>query len=140
MDKSGSPLILLVEDNERNARLFTEILTTNGYRLALASGGPQCLKIVSQLRPQLILMDLQLPGMDGVEVLSRLKADTGTADIPVIALTAHAMPEHRELFLAAGCCAYISKPISYHPFLREIRRVLDEYGAESLTEVSHAGA
>jgi CheY-like chemotaxis protein len=127
------PLVLLVEDNERNARLFTEILLANGYRLSLASDGYQCLEAVRQEQPNLILMDLQLPGMDGISVIRHLKEDPSTASVPIIALTAHAMPEHRERLLAAGCCSYITKPISYHPFLQEIRRVLTE------TEVSHAG-
>jgi two-component system cell cycle response regulator DivK len=136
---ADKPLILLVEDNERNSRLFTEILLANGCRLALASDGYQCLDAVRQERPHLILMDLQLPGMDGISVIRHLREDPNMAGIPIIALTAHAMPEHRERLLAAGCCSYITKPISYHPFLREIRRVLSEAVDHRTPEVSHAG-
>ena len=133
------PLVLLVEDNERNARLFREILTANGFRFALARNGQECLRDVAQLQPDLILMDLQLPGMDGISVLHHLHEDPSTEKIPVIALTAHAMPEHRERFLAAGCCSYITKPISYHPFLRAVRRVLAE-STSAKPEVLHAGS
>jgi two-component system cell cycle response regulator DivK len=122
------PFVLLVEDNERNARLFAEILRTNGYRSSVASDGYQCLESVRQNRPDLILMDLQLPGLDGLAVIRKLKEESSTASIPIIAVTAHAMPEHRARLLAAGCCSYISKPISYRPFVQEIQRVITEFG------------
>jgi two-component system cell cycle response regulator DivK len=130
--------ILLVEDNERNARLFTEILLANGYRLSVARDGKECLNTVKRQLPNLILMDLQLPGIDGLTVIRHLREDSRTSEIPIIALTAHAMPEHRERFLAAGCCAYITKPISYRPFLDEIDRVLREHSGNRSMEVTHA--
>lgn len=123
-DNSGA-LILLVEDNERNARLVSEILQVNGYRLVVATDGRQAVDAAHKHRPQLILMDLQLPGMDGLTVTRQLKADLETVDIPIIALTAHAMPEDRARTLDAGCCAYISKPITYRPFVAEISRILN---------------
>jgi CheY-like chemotaxis protein len=121
---NGIALILLVEDNERNARLVSEILQANGYRLVVATDGWQALDAARKHLPQLILMDLQLPGMDGLTVARRLKADPETAGIPIVALTAHAMPEDRARTLDAGCCAYISKPINYRPFVAEIARIL----------------
>ena|SRR3972149_6316008 len=122
-ENSGA-LILLVEDNERNARLVSEILQVNGYRTVVAIDGWQAVEATHEHRPQLILMDLQLPGMDGLTVTRQLKADPETAEIPIIALTAHAMPEDRARTLDAGCCAYISKPINYRPFVAEIGRIL----------------
>lgn len=139
-DSDAGPLVLLVEDNERNARLFHEILTANGYQTALARDGHECLRNTAALRPDLILMDLQLPGMDGLSVIAQLRRNRNTESIPIIAVTAHAMPEHRERFLAAGCCSYIPKPISYQPFLQEIARVLAEHGTSQTTEVLHAGS
>ena len=122
--ESSGPLILLVEDNERNARLMAEILLTNGYRLNLATDGLQAIEAARTLHPDLILMDLQLPLLDGLTATTRLRADPATAGIPIVALTAHAMAEHRERLLDAGCCSYISKPISYRSFLEEISHVL----------------
>jgi CheY-like chemotaxis protein len=133
----SGPFILVLEDNERNARLVREILQTNGYRLTIARDGLEGLESARTLSPQLILMDMQLPSMDGVTLTQALKRDPATARIPIIAVTAHAMPEHRTRLLEAGCCSYISKPISYRPFLDEIRRVLADKPA-SPVEVTHA--
>jgi two-component system cell cycle response regulator DivK len=137
-NSDGDPLVLLVEDNERNARLFSEILGANEFRVVVARDGYQCLDSAADLQPALILMDLQLPGMDGIAVIRHLKQDPATQNIPIIAVTAHAMPEHRERFMAAGCRSYITKPISYHPFLNEIRSVLAERGTMHTPEVLHA--
>ena len=123
-EEQNRPLILVVEDNERNARLTTEILEANGYRVVVAREGKHALDAAETLRPQLILMDVQLPGMDGMTVTRILKSQPQTADIPIIAVTAHAMPEHRQQLLDVGCCSYITKPISYHQFVEEIGRVL----------------
>lgn len=123
-DVSGGPLVLVVEDNERNARLTTEILGGNGYQVVVAAEGRQAIELARTLQPQLILMDVQLPGMDGVAVTRILKRDAETAEVPIIAVTAHAMPEHRKQLIDAGCCSYVSKPISYCQFLGEIQRVL----------------
>ena len=122
---TGGPLILLVEDNERNARLVWEILLANGYRLALVEDGVQAIEVAHQLHPDLILMDLQLPVLDGMSATRKLKSDPRTNEIPIIAVTANAMSERRKQMLATGCIAYITKPISYRPFLEEIARVLD---------------
>lgn len=123
-EEVAGELVLLVEDNDRNARLVGEILRANGFQVAVARTGMQALETAAAAQPRLILMDLQLPDIDGLSVTRRLKESDKTATIPVIAVTAHAMPEHREQMLAAGCCAYIPKPISYRPFLNEIQRVL----------------
>src|SRR3972149_1477195 len=123
-DKAARPLLLLVEDNAKNVRLFEEILGANGYRVSVATEGEQAVELARTLQPQLILMDLQLPGMDGCTAAEKLKADPRTSEIPIIALTAHPMPEHRRQMLDAGCAGYIAKPISYKPFLAEIASAL----------------
>ncbi len=118
------PLILVVEDNDRNARLVKEILVANHYEVVEASDGKEALEAVRLVRPDLILMDLQLPDMDGLSVTQRIKADPETAEIPIIALTAHAMDEHRSHAREAGCCCFISKPISYQNFLEKVKNVI----------------
>ena len=134
------PLVLLVEDNARNARLVEQILRANGYQVAWVTDGWAALEAAHSMQPQLILMDLQLPGMDGLTITRKLKEDASTAAVPVIAVTAHAMREHRTQLLAAGCCSYISKPISYRPFLDEIKRVLDRQGDAVRRHESHRPA
>jgi CheY-like chemotaxis protein len=123
----GGPLVLLVEDNERNARLMKEILATYHFRTLVAGDGVQAIRMAQTEHPHLILMDMQLPVLDGLAATRRLKADPETASIPIIALTAHAMPDQRTKLLEAGCCSYISKPFSLHPFLEELSRVLDQH-------------
>jgi CheY-like chemotaxis protein len=123
-DRTSGPLILLVEDNAINARLVKEILMANGYRITHAKDGLQGVETAREVRPDLILMDLQLPRLDGMSATRIIKADPSTAGIPIVALTAHAMDDHRQQMLASGCCEYVTKPISYQPFLDMIARVL----------------
>jgi CheY-like chemotaxis protein len=103
--------ILVVEDNEANLRLFTYLLTSKGYDVRGATDAQQALELLRDFHPQMILMDLQLPGTDGYQLTRRLKADPATSDIIVIALTAYAMRGDEEKALAAGCEGYITKPI-----------------------------
>jgi two-component system cell cycle response regulator DivK len=114
--------ILLVEDNPQNRRLAQFLLTSQGYVVYEATTGEEAL--ARTYRPALILMDLQLPGMDGYAVTPRLKADTATAAIPVVALTAYAMPGDRDKALAAGCDGYITKPIDTRGFPAAVQRYL----------------
>jgi two-component system cell cycle response regulator DivK len=104
--------ILVVEDNEKNMKLFRDVLVATGYRTLEATTGAQAVELAVEHAPALVLMDIQLPDIDGVEALARLRADERTAPIPVLALTAQAMHGDRERFLASGFDGYISKPVN----------------------------
>ena len=103
--------ILIVEDNHLNLRLVEIILTRQGYDVLTAPDAEEALKLLERAQPALILTDLQLPGMDGLELTRRLKANPATSDIVILALTAHAMKGDEGRVLAAGCDGYLSKPI-----------------------------
>jgi CheY-like chemotaxis protein len=120
----GRRMILIVEDNEMNRDVLSRQLARRGYRVETAADGLQGLAAASACRPDLILLDLGLPDIDGWEVARRLKADAATRDIPVIALTAHAMAEDREKALAAGCDDFDTKPIDLGILLEKITRLL----------------
>ncbi len=112
--------ILVVDDNETNLRLITWLLSARGYEVREANDADQALRAVETFRPRMILMDLQLPRMDGYELTRRLKADPATRDIVIIALTAFAMTGDREKALKAGCDGYFSKPIDRHALVAGI--------------------
>jgi CheY-like chemotaxis protein len=118
------PLVLIVEDNEANQLLARSVLEREGYRVEIAGAAPEALEKMGEQLPNLILMDVQLPGQDGLSLTRALKADPHTADIPVIALTAHAMTGDREQTIAAGCAGYISKPIDTRTLGTQIREIL----------------
>lgn len=122
-------LILVVEDNETNQMLVRAVLEKDGYRVALAGSADEAWEEVRQDAPGLILMDVQLPGQDGLSLTRELKADPITAGIPVVALTAHAMNGDRELALEAGCAGYIAKPIDTRTFAGQVRQFLDQPGS-----------
>jgi two-component system cell cycle response regulator DivK len=103
--------VLVVEDNEKNMKLFRDVLQATGYRTLEATSGEDAVALALEHGPTLVLMDVQLPGIDGLEALSRLRADERTASIPVLALTAQAMSGDRERFLEAGFDGYLSKPV-----------------------------
>jgi CheY-like chemotaxis protein len=103
--------VLYIEDNFHNRRIVRKILQSRGYSLIEAEDGISGLAMVQELKPSLVLLDIGLPGMDGLEVVERIKADEHLREIPVIALTASAMRGDRERFLAAGCDDYLSKPV-----------------------------
>ncbi len=103
--------ILVVEDNPVNMELTVDLLESFGYYVIQAIDGFEALEKVTEKKVDLILLDIQLPKMDGMEVLSRLKSDLQTKDVPVVALTAHSMRGDEERFIKAGCSGYISKPI-----------------------------
>ena len=121
----ANELIVLIEDNEKNRKLARDVLTHQGYRVADAESAEEGLTLVARERPALILMDIHLPGIDGIEALRRLRGDAATRDIPVIAVTASAMTHDRQKILAAGFDGYQSKPISVRPFLAAVREALD---------------
>jgi CheY-like chemotaxis protein len=117
-------LILVVEDNEANRLLASAVLEREGYRVELAANSEEALERLSAQAPDLILMDVQLPGQDGLSLTRQLKTDSRTASIPVVALTALAMMGDRERTLEAGCSGYISKPINTRTFAAEVGRFL----------------
>jgi CheY-like chemotaxis protein len=121
---NGPALILIVEDNEANRLLAGAVLERAGHRVEMAGNAQEALDRLATASPDLILMDVQMPGMDGLTLTRRLKGDTRTADIPVIALTALAMTGDREKTLEAGCSGYISKPINTRTFATEVARFL----------------
>jgi CheY-like chemotaxis protein len=122
---SYQPLVLLVEDNEANQLLARSVLEREGYRVEVAGAADEAREKLAERLPNLILMDVQLPGRDGLSLTRELKADPATTNIPVIALTAHAMTGDREQTIAAGCLGYIAKPIDTRTFGKQIREILE---------------
>ena len=119
--------ILVVEDNDMNMQLVEFLLEEGGYRIVKATSGEEALAITrdgADGTPDLILMDIHLPGMDGLSVVRAIKSDERTARIPILALTAHAMRGDKDRFLEAGCDGYISKPIDVKTFIASIERYL----------------
>jgi two-component system cell cycle response regulator DivK len=117
--------VLVVEDNDKNMKLFRDVLVASGYRTLEATTGGQAVKLAAEHAPDLVLMDIELPDIDGVETLSRLRADERTASIRVLALTAQAMHGDRERFLAAGFDDYISKPVNVVELVDTVRQYCD---------------
>jgi CheY-like chemotaxis protein len=122
--KNGPALILVVEDNETNQLLVSSVLEREGFRVELAGNADEAVAKLTTGAPDLILMDVQLPGMDGLSLTRQLKTDQRTAAIPIVALTALAMLGDKERTLAAGCVGYIQKPINTRTFGAEIRKYL----------------
>jgi CheY-like chemotaxis protein len=118
--------ILLVEDNEMNRDMLSRRLVKKGYELVMAMDGEQAVEMAGTESPDLILMDISLPGLDGWEATRRIKARPETRSIPVIALTAHAMAGDREKCLAAGCDDYDTKPVEFKRLLEKIQGFLDK--------------
>jgi len=117
-------VILAVEDNEANRMLMQVVLEGFGYVVRLASSASEALASIERQRPDLILMDVQLPGEDGLALTRLLKADRATVTIPIIAITAHAMASDRELCLDAGCIGYIAKPFDTRTLGAQIQEFL----------------
>jgi two-component system cell cycle response regulator DivK len=113
--------VLVVEDNEKNMKLVRDVLTASGYSTLEATTGGRAIELAREHAPNLVLMDIRLPDIDGVEALGRFRADARTASIPVLALTAQAMEGDRERFLAAGFDGYISKPVNILDLLAAVR-------------------
>jgi two-component system cell cycle response regulator DivK len=117
--------VLVVEDNDKNMKLFRDVLQVSGYSTFEATTGEQAIELALAHEPALVLMDVQLPGIDGVEALEKLRRDERTSAIPVLALTAQAMSGDRERFLDAGFDGYLSKPIDVAELLRAVREHCD---------------
>lgn len=121
----AEPYILVVEDHLPNATLVCDILQFHGFRVTWAANGKEGMERLEQERPDLILMDIQMPGIDGMTLTRQLKSDENTKDIPVVALTACAMVEDAEKALAAGFDGYLTKPIDTRELPATIRRFLE---------------
>jgi two-component system cell cycle response regulator DivK len=121
----ANELILIIEDNEKNRRLCRDVLQVKGYKTIESETAEEGLKLALEQAPALILMDIQLPGMDGITAMKQLKADPNTQSIPIIAITASAMTNNRTTMLAEGFDGYQTKPITLKDFLAEVQRVLD---------------
>jgi len=119
---TAAKAVLLVEDNEDNRIIYRTILEHEGYRVMEAGDGEEALLRARQDHPDLILMDVSIPLVDGWEATRRLKADTATARIPVIALTAHALPADRAMAEEVGCDGYLAKPIAPNRVAEEVRQ------------------
>jgi CheY-like chemotaxis protein len=118
--------ILVVEDNEKNMKLFRDVLQAKGYEIVEATTGERAVELAIEHGPALVLMDIQLPDIDGVEALGRLRADERIASIPVLALTAQAMEGDRERFLGAGFDGYVSKPVNIVELVGTVQQHCDE--------------
>ncbi len=118
-------LVLIVEDNEKNLKLVRDVLQVKGYETVEAMTGEDGIRIAAERKPDLVLMDIQLPGMSGIDALRALRADETTARIPVIAVTASVMQQDRKLIMDAGFDAYVGKPINLREFLDAVGRALD---------------
>ena len=116
--------VLIIEDNEQNMYLTTFLLTSHGFRVVQAGSGPDGIRIASRDPPDLILLDIQLPGMSGYEVARRVRESDHLRDIPIVAVTSYAMVGDREKVMAAGCNGYIEKPINPDTFIDEISQFL----------------
>jgi len=119
-----SQTILIVEDNELNMKLFTDLLQAHNYNTIQSLDGSDALELSRDNKPDLIIMDIQLPGISGIEITKLLKADDELKDIPVIAVTAFAMKGDEERIMEAGFSAYVAKPVSVPSFLENVAKFL----------------
>jgi len=124
MTENSDPLVLIVDDNEQNAKLARDVLRAAGLRTIEADSGAEALRRASVDRPDVILLDIRLPDLDGPDVARRLKGDPRTAHIPVVAMTSLGLGEGGEWFLDAGFDGYLEKPIDVREFPDEVRRFL----------------
>lgn len=120
----ANELILIVEDNEKNRKLVRDVLQVKGYQTIESETAEVGIRLALEKSPALILMDIQLPGIDGITALKQLRAEPKTKNIPVIAITASAMTHNRQTLLAEGFDGYQTKPISVKDFLNEVQKVL----------------
>ncbi len=126
----ANELILIVEDNEKNRKLARDVLQFKGYRTIEAATGEDGVKLAMQDKPDLILMDYQLPGIDGIEAFRRIRGDVSTAHIPIMAVTASAMPEEAKKMKEAGFDGFQTKPINVKAFLQAVADVLSAKAAK----------
>lgn len=122
----STPKVLVVEDSVVNMELVTDLLEISGYEVLQAGAAQEGIDLAVRFHPDLILMDVQLPGMDGLSAIRILKADSRTAHIPAVALTAHAMVGDKERALDAGCDGYITKPIDTRSFPKQVASFISQ--------------
>ena len=118
-------LILIIEDNDKNLKLVRDVLQVKGYATVEAGNAEDGIILARERKPDLVLMDIQLPGMSGIDAIGVLRADPATAGIPVVAVTASVMPQDRNKIMEAGFDAYIGKPINLKEFLDTVRKMLE---------------
>src|SRR6266704_430341 len=128
---ASGPTFLIVEDNELNLKLLNDLLEYHGYTILATSLGEAAVELARRHKPDLILLDIQLPDISGLEAARRLKAEEQTRAIPIIAVTAFAMQGDRERILHSGCDDYISKPFNIHDLLAIVGRYTDETAARA---------
>jgi two-component system cell cycle response regulator DivK len=117
--------VLIVEDNEKNMKLARDVLQAKGYQTLEAVTGEEGVKLAKEKTPDLVLMDIQLPGINGIEAFRQIRADAKTARIPIVALTASVTPTDRSAINAAGFDAFVGKPISLKEFLETVKRLIE---------------
>ena len=120
--------VLIVEDNDKNMKLARDVLQAKGYQTLEAETGEEGVRLAKERTPDLVLMDIQLPGINGIEAFKQIRADPKTARIPVVALTASVTPTDRSQITAAGFDAFISKPISLKEFVETVKRLIEGGG------------
>ena len=118
--------VLIVEDNDKNMKLARDVLQAKGYQTLEAITGEDGVKLARERKPDLVLMDIQLPGINGIEAFRRIRADANTSRIPVVALTASVTPTDRTAIAAAGFDAFLSKPINLKEFLDTVKRMVEK--------------
>ena len=123
-EKANGELVLIVEDNEKNMKLARDILQFHGFATIEATTGEDGVSLASSRKPTVILMDIQLPGIDGVTALERIRSDAVTSRIPIVAMTASVMKEDRERFDKAGFDGFITKPIDVKRFPEQVREAI----------------
>jgi CheY-like chemotaxis protein len=123
----ANELILVIEDNDKNRKLVRDVLTFKGYAIIEAETGEEGVRLAQERHPSLVLMDIRLPGIDGIEALRRLRAEQATRGIPIMAMTASVMTEDRQRITDAGFDAYQSKPIKLKDFVAAVERLLEQH-------------
>jgi two-component system, cell cycle response regulator DivK len=137
--RNSEPLVLVVEDYQDAREMYAAYLTFSGYRVAEASNGLEAIEKTHELMPDIILMDLALPKMDGWEATRRLKLDERTKHIPIVALTGHALAGHAEGARQAGCDAFVTKPCLPDALVAEIQRMLATRSESAAKKASRSG-
>ncbi len=128
MGQKQHQTVLIVEDNDLNLKLFQDILSAHELKTVETRDGAKAIELAHEIKPALIIMDIQLPNISGIELIKQLKADENTKDIPIIAVTAFAMQEDESKIMAAGCEDYLAKPISIVPFIETVQKHLISKG------------
>jgi two-component system cell cycle response regulator DivK len=122
------PLILIVEDNDKNLKLLRDVLRFKGYETLEAMTGTEGVRLARERKPDLVLMDIQLPDIDGVTALAQIRANAATREMPVIAVSASVMPDEQQRIAASGFNAYVTKPISVKSFVETVEKFVGKPG------------